>query len=80
MSIYCPQCGKPHKPLGSHEEDSGEWTCGDCGFRFVVDIEYSPEYYTTCRDHEWGYVPIDGYEACKICRSMRLTQAQEADY
>jgi hypothetical protein len=71
MSIYCPQCGESHEPSGWHEDDSGEWTCDACEFKFKVEIEYSPEYYTTCFEHEWGYVPIDGWEMCKTCRDMR---------
>jgi DNA-directed RNA polymerase subunit RPC12/RpoP len=48
MSDYeCPHCGTEYEATGSHEDDSGEHECDKCGNRFIVTIDYSPEYSTT---------------------------------
>ena len=54
MSIDCPKCGHEHQPSGSHEDDSGETECDKCGFKFHVEIEYYPSYYTSCIEHKYG--------------------------
>lgn len=54
MSDYeCPKCGATYEAVGSHEEDAGEHECEDCGFKFIVEIEYEPCYSTRCVVHEW---------------------------
>lgn len=50
----CPKCGVVYEPVGSHEEDAGERECEDCGFLFIVEIEYEPTYSTRCVEHQWG--------------------------
>ena len=55
MSDYeCPKCKTEYEASGSHEEDSGERTCDECGFQFVVEIEYDPSYYVYCVECEFG--------------------------
>ena len=54
MTIDCPKCGHEHEPTGLHEEDSGEWECGVCEFKFNVLVEYNPCYTSSCVTHEWG--------------------------
>ena len=41
----CPHCDHGYKASGSHEDDSGEHTCDECGCRFVVRIDYEPSYW-----------------------------------
>lgn len=53
-TIDCPKCEHEHNPCGSHEDDEGEWECEECGFKFNVEIEYDPSYYTYCIEHEYG--------------------------
>jgi hypothetical protein len=53
-TIDCPKCEHEHNPCGSHDEDSGEMECEECGFRFRVEIEYDPSYLTWCVEHEYG--------------------------
>jgi len=79
--IDCPKCGEEHEPIGSHEEDSGEHECENCGFKFVVTIEYDPEYYSRCVTHEYGEwkpVPARGGEIvtarfCGHCGACELS-------
>jgi len=52
--IECPRCKHEHEPSGSHEDDKGEHTCDECGFRFDVEIEYEPTYSCSCVVHEYG--------------------------
>lgn len=75
--IECPKCKHEHEPHGNHQDDAGEWTCDECGFEFVVEIEYEPTYSIECREHDfgpWGNVQgaTMGYEdwqrrICSIC-------------
>lgn len=68
MSDYeCPKCGATYEAVGSHEEDSGEHECEDCGFRFVVEIEYEPCYSTRCVVHEWGGLRRHCGHALRLC-------------
>lgn len=53
-TIDCPKCECEHEPVGNHEDDAGEMTCEDCGFVFVVEIEYEPTYSTQCKACEFG--------------------------
>lgn len=53
-TIDCPQREHEHTPVGSHDEDSGEMECEECGFKFIVQIDYDPSYYTSCVEHEYG--------------------------
>lgn len=73
-TIDCPYCGNEHAPVGNHEEDSGERECDGCGFKFIVEVEYSPSYSVTCVEHKFGSVLnyMDGdslvkYVACELC-------------
>lgn len=75
MSDYeCPKCKHEHEACGSHEDDEGEQTCDQCGFKFVVMIEYDPSYSTTCVTHEWGPFKHlgngSGAEFCIHCNSI----------
>lgn len=67
-TIDCPKCECEHEPSGRHDDDAGEMTCKGCGFRFVVEIDYEPEYYTTCVKHEFG--PWES-TACIYCGNAR---------
>jgi transcription elongation factor Elf1 len=50
----CPKCHHAHEACGSDEEDSGKKECDECGFEFIVEIEYLPVYETTCVKHDFG--------------------------
>lgn len=55
MSDYeCPKCRTEYEASGIHEDDAGEQQCGNCGFKFIVTIEYEPEYSTDCVEHQYG--------------------------
>ena len=69
----CPKCKTEYDATGRHDEDSGEHTCGECGFRFNVEIEYDPSYTVTCVEHEW--LPPAEYSGiravlCKHCGAI----------
>ena len=73
MSDYeCPNCKTEHDATGSHEDDIGETQCDECGFWFIVDIEYDPSYSTSCKNHTYGEprISMDGetdFRACVHC-------------
>jgi hypothetical protein len=76
-TIDCPKCGYEHTPTGNHEDDSGEMECDGCKFRFIVDVEYDPCYYTHCKSHEWENkisAHADGtkYLQCVHCGGVKL--------
>ena len=52
-TIDCPKCDHVMFPCGSHE-DEGETECDECGFQFVVQVEYQPVYATVCVEHTYG--------------------------
>lgn len=57
-SIDCPKCEHEHAPTGCDEQDTGEFTCEQCGFEFLVEVEYEPSYLTTCVTHKWGEIKV----------------------
>lgn len=69
--IECPKCKHEHEPCGNHEDDAGEIECQECGFQFIVEIEYEPSYSTCCLNHEYGHrqtrncrgIPVE----CRFC-------------
>ena len=69
MSDYsCPKCGWEVDATGSH--DAGEHTCDQCGFEFIVKIEYNtPEYSTWCVVHDWGEMKEWGRFICRFCKN-----------
>lgn len=84
-TIDCPKCGYEHIPAGDHDYDSGERECHGCGFKFYVEIEYSPTYSTTCMDHEWGPFKTEDvkgeaieYRFCIHCGKCQLREEAEA--
>ena len=81
-TIDCPRCEYEHEPTGSHEDDSGEMECEGCGFKFVVEIEYDPSYYTSCVEHEYGEFRMQrtarGDEVeCRFCVHCQSCQLRE---
>ena len=50
--IICPYCKHEHEPTGSHEDDSGDWECGECEREFECLIEYNPTYTTSKIEEE----------------------------
>jgi len=52
--IECPKCKEAIEPYGNHEEDAGEHECDDCGFKFIVEIDYEPSYSERCVEHKFG--------------------------
>ena len=70
----CPKCKTEYDATGRHDEDSGEQTCDECGFRFSVQIEYEPSYDVNCVEHEW-LPPVDRggirVETCKHCDAVK---------
>lgn len=76
MSDYeCPKCRQDYTAGGSHEEDAGEQECDKCGFRFIVNIEYTPSYDTECIEHSFGKRTTlrDGRSAifCSYCGALK---------
>lgn len=68
-TIDCPKCGYEHIPAGDHDYDSGERECQGCGFKFHVEIDYSPTYSTACMSHEFGPFETRCFDDKKIeCR------------
>jgi hypothetical protein len=67
-TIDCPKCEHEHEPSGTHEEDSGEMECEECGFKFNVTVEYTPEYYIICVVHEFGEPKV-----CKTASGTEIT-------
>ena len=51
--IECPKCHCEHEPMGMHDEDAGEWECENCGFVFVVEIDYDLIYDSECVNHKF---------------------------
>jgi len=47
-TIDCPKCEHEHQPTGACEDDFGEMECEACGFKFEVEVEYTPSYTTSC--------------------------------
>lgn len=78
----CPKCGHEHEPNGSHDDDAGKQTCDNCGFEFIVEIEYDPSYYTRCVVHEYGEPEVQkqpdgtelGFRKCVHCGQCDLTE------
>ncbi len=73
-TINCPKCEYEHDADGCHEDLVGERTCDECGFAFIVEIEYDPSYSTKCVKHEAGDVSDEeallgygGTTRCKFC-------------
>lgn len=52
-TIDCPKCDHQHEPCGNHEDDERMWVCEMCGFKFNVEIEYSPDYSVSCSKHNF---------------------------
>lgn len=76
-TIDCPKCEHEHDPAGNHDDDSGEMECEECGFKFIVTIEYEPSYSTECAVHEWSErVSRHGeprpHRFCVNCRIIKL--------
>ena len=74
MSDYeCPKCKCEYDATGSREDDAGEHECDECGFRFIVEIEYDPSYDTRCVEHDFSK-PLEnhpGYMACVYCWAVK---------
>ena len=75
MSDYeCPKCRAEHNASGNHDDDAGEQTCDECGYKFIVEIEYDPSYSTRCADHDWKpYTSGAGLigERCEVCGTFK---------
>ena len=73
--IECPKCKTEHEPAGTCE-DAGEWSCEECGFVFLVEIEYDPVYSERCVNHEYGDWVTKGftYRSCKWCGNFDIRQ------
>ena len=84
--INCPKCEEEHEPTGSHEDDAGEFECQECGFKFNVVVEYSPEYYTYCIEHEFGeykmtpdrHGELVNARFCKYCQTCEIKETDVA--
>lgn len=80
--IECPKCKHEHEPNGNHEDDAGEWTCDECGFKFLVEIEYEPTYSTECKEHDFGaWGNVTGYPSwrrreCTMCETAQLEEVE----
>ena len=80
-TIDCPKCHHTHEPIGSHEDDSGEHECEECGFNFTVEIEYDPDYITSCVECDHSTSPImEGggvkFQLCRYCESIKILKGE----
>jgi len=80
--ITCLKCGTEYEPSGNHDEDSGERECEVCKFKFIVRIEYDPEYYEYCVNHKFGVfkphrlTPNEyEYRFCEYCNKYETRKA-----
>lgn len=79
MSDYeCPKCNAEYNAeynaSGGHDDDAGEQICEECGYKFIVDIEYDPSYSTRCAEHDWTpYTSGAGLvgERCRVCGGIK---------
>lgn len=73
MEAECPKCSYENPMTGCHETDEDEYECQDCGFEFVVEIEYDPSCSTSCKAcdfAEWcadESYPDNEIRQCRIC-------------
>jgi len=59
MSDYeCPKCKTEYDASGSHKDDSGEYECDECGFKFNVEIGFNGVYKE--RDKWLAMITING--------------------
>ena len=49
----CPKCKTEYDVTGC-PDDVGEQQCENCGFLFIVEIEYEPTYDATCVEHSYS--------------------------
>ena len=47
----CPHCGQEYEGTGYAEQDCGERTCGECGERYRVVVEYEATYFAGAIDN-----------------------------
>lgn len=81
-TIDCPKCEHEHEPSGSHEDDEGEFECEECGFKFIVEIEYDPDYLTSCIVHEWEdfkrmTIRNGDVVECRFCKHCQVCQLKD---
>ena len=80
-TIECPKCKHEHWTGG--QEDSNEMACEECGFRFVVEMEYVPDYETHCVNHSWSTwqvilsSPQYEFRACALCLEYESREWEE---
>ena len=81
--IECPKCEQEYEACGSHEDDSVEWKCDECGFAFNVLVEYDPIYSSSCVEHEYGefewHETSQGKVEAKICKYCNHCVLKEAE-
>ena len=53
FDFECPKCKAEYNATDS-PDDAGEHECDECGFVFIVEIDYEPSYDATCLTHEFG--------------------------
>lgn len=80
-TIDCPQCEHEHDPTGCDDEDSGEFKCEQCGFEFLVKVEYEPSYSTTCKIHKWSEIKVftssfGNFQGriCEYCQTYKIEE------
>lgn len=81
MSDYeCPRCKTDYAADGCHEDIAGEHECDNCGFKVLVEIEYTPSYETECVDHSFGERTTlrDGRSAvfCAYCGALKADSVE----
>ncbi len=76
----CPKCGAGHEATGSHEDDTGERECDECGFAFIVEVEYEPEYSTSCVTHDYVFERCGNTcsgNRCQLCGTIDISSLVE---
>lgn len=52
--IECPRCGQSQGYVDDPACSEIQETCEDCGFQFMVQVEYVPEFDVSCVLHNFG--------------------------
>ena len=74
MDYECPKCKAEYVAAGN-DEDAGEHICEECGYKFIVEIEYDPSYSTRCAEHDWKpYRSGFGFvgQQCSVCSTLEF--------
>ena len=84
-TIDCPKCGHEHHSEGNDSEyDGTDMECEGCGFEFTIEVEWDPNFHTTCKRHDYGDWEQRNHSgkivvcrSCRCCLSLQLRSDPE---